>query len=888
MIAPDRFSRLARGGWRCKDLGMSLDRPRFRRDLLAEPLEADGQRYVEVRDPSTGGSFRLYDLEYRVALAFDGLAFAQIIPWLRLATGLELAEDELREFASRLAELGLLEPDADGAPAPRIPAPGEEAGAATAQVAAGAPETASAPASAEPSPEAAWAADEAIPAATQQAETDVPAVAAEVVAEPEAAVAAPAAVVEQEVVAAPEAAVEAPAAAVEEEVVAAPAETVAAPAETVAESAAAVAEPEAAVAAPAAAVEESAEAVAESEAAVEAPAAAVEESAAAVAEPEAAVAEPEAAVADDVVPEPAVPAAAQEEAEEAVAPATVAQVPVLTSAESIEAMPAAPSEMPPVPVAAGTLEEGELVSEEPAGATPARGSLGERLSRASFAEPAPAMRDTLATPGVSERVAARDEAAPVEVMPEPVVEPEAAGLESEATTEAAAPWPAEPPEESPPPPSEPVAEAPLSSETIAEAPAFASESPAEEPEPARARPVDSTAFPVLPTPPPQPVPPPPQRSRVATPPVRTPPPFHMTPPVRTTPPPYVTPRPSTLGPLLVAHQAALRRRQRRSLLVFGSLGVLAAAAVLAIMLPFFFPPHGPRRLDVRTTVAAPGTVYRYFAGTGAVTPLPGPVMKFPAAGKVTRIASPGTLVAVGDVVAAVEAAKSLQQQLAHQHERLAFYQQIAEAMHQVGNAAEEERQAAKVEERKAKIEKTLHALARVAVVATVAGEVEEVFTREGETVEAGSLALRLRSAGHRATFELASAQAAEARRLASCQVGMDGYMLDCTQTGDHRGDTRVSVEIAKLPAALLGRPARLVRARFDGAVALPASAILSAGRHRQVFVVSPDGRVEARPVTVAELNTTEAIVVQGLDAGENVILDPAPSLRPGARVSISE
>jgi multidrug efflux pump subunit AcrA (membrane-fusion protein) len=887
MIPPDCFSRLARGGWRCKDLGMSLDRPRFRRDLLAVPLEADGQRYVEVRDPSTGGSFRLYDIEYRVALAFDGLAFAQIIPWLRLATGLELAEDELREFASRLAELGLLDPDADGAPAPRIPAPGEEPGAATAQVAAGAPQMASAPASAEPSHEAAWAADEAIPAATQVTETDAPAVAAEVVAEPEVSVT-------DEAAAALEATVEEPAAAVEEEVVAAPAATVAEREATVEEPAAAVDESAAAVAEPEATVEAPAEAVADPQAAVEAPAA-VEESAAAVAEeavaePEAAVAEPAAAVADDVVPEPAAPAAAQEEAEAAVAPATVAQVAVLTSTESIEAMPAAPSEMPPVSVAAGTLEEGELVSDEPAGTAPARGSLGERLSRASFAEPAPAMRDTAARPEVPETVAARDEAAPVEVMPEPVVEPEAAGLESESMTEAATPWPAEPPEESPPPPSEPVAEDPLSSETIAEAPAFASESPAEEPEPARARPVDSTAFPVLPTPPPRPASPPPQRSttpRVVTPPLRTPPPFHVTPPPRTTPPPYVTPRPSTLGPLLVAHQAALRRRQRRSLLVFGSLGVLAAAAVLAILLPFFFPPHGPPRMDVRTMVAAPGSVYRYFAGTGAVTPLPGPVMKFPAAGKVTRIASPGTLVAVGDVVAAVEAAKSLQQQLAHQRERLAFYQQIAEAMHQVGNAAEEERQAAKVEERKAKIEKTLRALAQVAVVATVAGEVEEVFTREGETVEAGSLALRLRSAGHRATFELASAQAAEARRLAFCQVGMDGYMLDCTQTGDRPGDTRVSVEIGKLPAALLGRPARLVRARFDGAVALPASAILSAGRHRQVFVVSPDGRVEARPVTVAELNTTEAIVVQGLDAGENVILDPAPSLRPGARVSMT-
>jgi multidrug efflux pump subunit AcrA (membrane-fusion protein) len=404
----------------------------------------------------------------------------------------------------------------------------------------------------------------------------------------------------------------------------------------------------------------------------------------------------------------------------------------------------------------------------------------------------------------------------------------------------------------------------LPSDTIAETPAFEPESP-EEPEPDRA--VDSTAFPVLPP-------------RSTTPRV-------VTPPVRTTPPPYVTPRPATLGPLLAVHHAALRRRQRRSLLVFGSLGVLAAAAVLAIMLPFFFPPHGPPRVDVRTMAAAPGTVYRYFTSTGAVTPLPGPVMKFPAAGKVTRIAAPGTVVAVGDVVAAVEGAKSLQKQLAHQRERLAFYLQIAEAMHQVGNTAEEERQAAKIDERRAKVEKTLRALAQVAVVASVAGEVEEVFSREGETVEAGSLALRLRSAGHRATFELPGTQAAEARRLAFCQVGMDGFVLDCTPAIDRVDDTRLSVEIAKLPAALVGRPARLVRAHFDGAVALPASAILSAGRHRQVYVVSPEGRVEVRPVTVAELNATEAIVVQGLDAGENVVLEPPASLRPGARVNVT-
>lgn len=357
-------------------------------------------------------------------------------------------------------------------------------------------------------------------------------------------------------------------------------------------------------------------------------------------------------------------------------------------------------------------------------------------------------------------------------------------------------------------------------------------------------------------------------------------------PVRPPPLSYVTPRPVTLPPLPVAQHAALRRRQRRSLVVFGSLGVVTAVAVLAIALPFFFPTREPPRADVRTLAVVPGTLLRYFASPGVVSPLPGPALKFPAAGKVTRIAKVGSQVAVGDIVAAVDAARPLLNQLAHQRERLAFYQQMLEGMHQVGNTAEEERQAAKVEVWKARVGKTLGTLASVAVVASTAGEVEEIFTAEGDTVEAGSLALRLRSSGHRATFDLTRGQAAEARRLGFCQVGVEGYVLDCTKAQSQNDDGRVVVEIASLPAGLVGRPARLARARFDGAVVLPAATVLNAGRRRQVLVVSPSGRVEARPVTVAEESANEAIVIQGLDAGENVILAPTPNLRPGARVSV--
>ena len=600
---------------------MSLDKPRFRRDLEAVPLEIGGQGYVELRDPTTGASFQLYDFEYRVALAFDGLAFDKVISWMKLVAGMDLQESELRDFAARLGELGFLEDGSEHHPAESRPAPVEV-----------------------PAQEA--------PAVIANARASEPAevVTAEVIDEP------------------------------------------ARPAEVIVEAA----------------------------------------------QPPPPAAEPE------TVP---------------------------PSVEAIEE--AAPAPGPEaVPAPAEAIEE---------------------------AAPRPAKE-------------ARDEV---------------------------------------------------------QAPAIGAEP---EPGAAETRRPDSTAFPVLPTPSPRAVAPAPSASAPE--------------PARPAPQSRVTPPPITLGPLPASQQAAVRRRQRRSLLFFGSLGVFAAAAVLAIVLPFFFPTRDPPRTEVRTVAAQLATIFRYFAGVGAVSAPPGPLLKFPAAGKVTRIATAGSVVADGDVVAAVEAARPLQNQLAHQRERLAFHQQIAEAMHQVGNTREEERQAAIVELRKARIAKTLRSLNSVAVVATIAGAVEETFAREGDTVEAGSLALRLRSAGHIAAFELPRGQATEARRLGFCRVEIDGKVLDCSQGQDRGDETHIGVEIASLPQASLGRPARLARARFDGAVALPASAILNAGRRQQVLVVSPRGRVEMRPVTVAEQDTTEAIVIQGLDSGENVILQPSPGLRVGAQVSV--
>jgi hypothetical protein len=561
-------------------LTMLLEKPRFRRDLEAFPVEAEGQSYVEVRDPDTGGSFRFYDFEYRVALAFDGLAMDSVVPWVKMSTGLELQVDQLLAFAVRLDEMGFLE-------------------------------------------------------------------------------------------------------------------------------------------------------------------------------------------------------------KEAIPPASTSEEPAL----EVTAEPALEAAAGPVPAELALIEA----------STP-----GENAGDATVALASNAM--------VAEAAA--------------VFSPDAQNL----------------------------APKPHVSPTGGQ---------------------DSTAFPVLPVSPPRA-----QAGDAA-------PPNDVPPSPWTTPRPIMTPVPGTFGPSLIADRPSSRRRLRRSTILFGALGVLAAVAVLAIVLPFLFSPQGPSRPQVRVLVVAPGTVFRYFDGVGVVQAIPGQTLKFPAAGKVIRIVGAGSALAMGDVAAAVEVARPLQNQLARQRERLAFYQQMAEAMHQVGNSKEEELQAAKIEIRSERIAKTLRALADVAAVASAPGEVEETFVREGETVKAGGPAVRLRPAGFRATFELTRRQTAQARRLGFCQVEVDGYVFDCIQSQESSDDTHLSVEAASIPTALVGKAAHLARARWSRALVVPAGAILHAGNRDEVLLVSPQARVEMRPVNVAERDSAEAIVVQGLDTGDTIISEAAPNLRAGTQVTIS-
>jgi hypothetical protein len=87
-----------------------LDKPRFRNDLVAQPIEEDAYRWVDVTDPNSGATFRFYDVEYTIACAMDGARdLSALADWTRVELGIETSAEELTTLVGTLADLGYLE-----------------------------------------------------------------------------------------------------------------------------------------------------------------------------------------------------------------------------------------------------------------------------------------------------------------------------------------------------------------------------------------------------------------------------------------------------------------------------------------------------------------------------------------------------------------------------------------------------------------------------------------------------------------------------------------------------------------------------------------------------------------------------------------------------------
>lgn len=88
----------------------TVERPRFRQDLVAELIEDGAARFIDVADPDSGQLFRFYEVEYSLACAMDGERdVAGIVRWAEEELGLKPSAQEVRTVIATLGGLGYLD-----------------------------------------------------------------------------------------------------------------------------------------------------------------------------------------------------------------------------------------------------------------------------------------------------------------------------------------------------------------------------------------------------------------------------------------------------------------------------------------------------------------------------------------------------------------------------------------------------------------------------------------------------------------------------------------------------------------------------------------------------------------------------------------------------------
>jgi multidrug efflux pump subunit AcrA (membrane-fusion protein) len=284
---------------------------------------------------------------------------------------------------------------------------------------------------------------------------------------------------------------------------------------------------------------------------------------------------------------------------------------------------------------------------------------------------------------------------------------------------------------------------------------------------------------------------------------------------------------------------------------------------------------------------SPAAVYRWFETEGVLQPPAPATLSLPAGGKLVELREANSKYRAGDVLALTDEGKRQLNEIGHLRERMAYYQQMLEAMTAEGNKPEIRQAEIKLKEKRALLDEAMAAFAQVAIVASTDGEIDAVLKVVGDKAKPGDAVLTLKAQQFRAVFTLPHDDAEQAQRLAFCRVMLADVPADCEFIGTAAEDN-VVVELPAGTLGIAGQAVSLAKARFDGVFTVPATAVLRVGNSERLFVAGPSGRVEVRAVAIADRNEQEALVAQGLDVGDAVIVDARHELSTAPRVRIAK
>lgn len=306
--------------------------------------------------------------------------------------------------------------------------------------------------------------------------------------------------------------------------------------------------------------------------------------------------------------------------------------------------------------------------------------------------------------------------------------------------------------------------------------------------------------------------------------------------------------------------------------------LLAAVIGAAYYFLVYMPKMHPPALGVRLSEAKPETLPRKFAVPAQVKAAEPVTLKIDVDGDVAKIVAEKDEVTSDTVLVELGSKAKLEKELADARKLAAGFQKKAET----GKGKAKTDAQTKLEEKQKRIAEIETQIKKTTLNATRPGTVAKVLVKVGQAVTAGTEVVAVADKALAAELRMPAMEAQglkvgdEVKLLADATT-VTAQVLSLKADGDQ---TTVQFILPTDSKAKEGDKLSLLRGMLEQIVRLPNAALVEGGK---VFVAK-DGKAALRPVTVADRDG-ENVLVQGLSAGDQVIVSRIAELHEGAAVT---
>lgn len=306
--------------------------------------------------------------------------------------------------------------------------------------------------------------------------------------------------------------------------------------------------------------------------------------------------------------------------------------------------------------------------------------------------------------------------------------------------------------------------------------------------------------------------------------------------------------------------------------------LLAAVAGAAYYFLIYMPKMHPPAVGVRFSEAKPETLPRKFAVPAQVKPAEPVNLKIDADGDVAKVVDEKAEVTPDTVLVELSTKAKLEKELADARKLTAGLQKKAET----GKGKAKADAQAKLDEKQKRITELEGLIKKTTLSAPRPGTVAKVLVKVGQAVTAGTdvvavadkaLAAELRMPA----MEAQSLKVGDEVKLMAESGTVGAQVLSLKPEGDQ---TTVQFILPADTKAKDGDKLSLLRGTLEGVVRVPNTALVEGAK----VYVAKDGKASLRPVTVADRDG-ETVLVQGLTAGDQVIVSRVAELHEGTAVA---